>query len=523
MREFNTAGPNKADKHYTLPPLSRIDLTAVLQLIEGERYFVLHAPRQTGKTSCLLALRDYLNAKGDYRCVYVNVEAAQAYRNNINAAMRTILYELAKQINTQFKDHSVLDRLEALLQIAGGGGALNAVLAEWSAQDMKPAIVLIDEVDALVGDTLISLLRQLRAGYTDRPQHFPQTIVLCGVRDVRDYRIHSSDGEIISGGSAFNIKAESLRLGDFSHADMQTLYAQHTTATGQLFTAEALDLAWRYTNGQPWLVNALARQACLQTNGQQPKQTIDAEIMRQAKETLIMRRDTHLDQLADKLRESRVRAVIEPIMAGLETAEFNPDDVQYVIDLGLVRRPPGLEIQIANAIYQEVIPRELSSVVQDSIALPTPPIWLKSDGTLNEARLLDTFLAFWRQHGQPLLKATPYAEVACQMVLLAFLQRVVNGGGTITREYAIGTRRMDILVCYGTTRLALELKVWRKGDRDPFTRGLIQLDNYLAGLGLNSGWLVIFDQRPDQPPIEDRTSVSEAVTPAGRTVQVIRG
>lgn len=81
-------------------------------------------------------------------------------------------------------------------------------------------MLLLDEVDALVGDTLISLLRQLRAGYTQRPAAFPQTIILCGVRDLRDYRIHaSSESEPVTGGSAFNIKAESLRLGDFNAND----------------------------------------------------------------------------------------------------------------------------------------------------------------------------------------------------------------------------------------------------------------------------------------------------------------
>ncbi len=106
----------------------------------------------------------------------------------------------------------------------------------------KPVVLFLDEVDALVGDTLISLLRQIRAGCNDRPESFPQSIGLCGVRDVRDYRMTMSDGEVITGGSAFNIKAESLRLGNFSRAQLLALYAQHTAATGQLFTPEAIEM-----------------------------------------------------------------------------------------------------------------------------------------------------------------------------------------------------------------------------------------------------------------------------------------
>ena len=68
---FNTEGPVVAADHYHIPPLERIDLDDVLGLVRGKKYFVLHAPRQTGKTSALLALRDLLNGgtAGEYRCV----------------------------------------------------------------------------------------------------------------------------------------------------------------------------------------------------------------------------------------------------------------------------------------------------------------------------------------------------------------------------------------------------------------------------------------------------------------------
>ena len=88
--------PVVARKHYCIPPLERVNVAELLALIAQERYFVLHAPRQTGKTSALLALRDLLEAggAGDYRCVYVNVEAAQAVGEDVERAMRVILGEL---------------------------------------------------------------------------------------------------------------------------------------------------------------------------------------------------------------------------------------------------------------------------------------------------------------------------------------------------------------------------------------------------------------------------------------------
>ena len=83
MRFFNTAGPVRREDPY-IPPLERIDLDAVLGLVRSGMYFVLRAPRQTGKTSALLALRDLLNggSAGDYRCVYANFEVGKAARED---------------------------------------------------------------------------------------------------------------------------------------------------------------------------------------------------------------------------------------------------------------------------------------------------------------------------------------------------------------------------------------------------------------------------------------------------------
>ena len=203
-RFFNTTGPVVAAKHYCIPPLDRLDLRDVLDLIRTERYFVLHAPRQTGKTSALLALRDLLNGggEGDYRSVYVNVEAAQAMREDVEAAMRAILGELASWARTTLGDGFLDEAWPGILAKHGPAGALGEALSRWSESDAKPLVLLVDEVDALVGDTLLSVLRQLRAGYVRRPEGFPQSVVLCGVRDVRDYRIRSSAEKAVIAGAA---------------------------------------------------------------------------------------------------------------------------------------------------------------------------------------------------------------------------------------------------------------------------------------------------------------------------------
>jgi len=209
------------------------------------------------------------------------------------------------------------------------------------------------------------------------------------------------------------------------------------------------------------------------------------------------------------------------MLAGTLPEGVADDDRDYLVDLGLLRRDGAGGLVVANPIYREVLPRALASGPQDSLP-HINPTWLNADGTLNPSRLLDAFLAFWRRHGQPLLGSTPYHEIAPHLMLMAFLHRVVNGAGTLEREYAIGAGRMDLCLHYGALTLVMELKVWRDGEPDPLAEGLEQLDGYLAGLGLATGWLVIFDRRTGQPPIAARTLSQEVRSPQGRGIQVVR-
>ena len=175
----------------------------------------------------------------------MNVEVGQAAREDTTQAMRAILSELEIEAEATLDDPLPARVWPGLLERSGPAGVLRQVLTRWSQADPVPLVLMIDEIDTLIGDTLIAVLRQLRAGYAHRPRRFPQSVVLCGVRDVRDYRIHSSaEKAIVTGGSAFNVKAESLRIGDFSEADVRALIGQHVAETRQRFATDALQAVW---------------------------------------------------------------------------------------------------------------------------------------------------------------------------------------------------------------------------------------------------------------------------------------
>ena len=495
MRSFSTAGPVRPADHYLIPPLSRIDLDDVLGMVRDKKYFVLHAPRQTGKTSALLALADLLNERG-YHCVYVTVETARTTRDDVAQAVRVVLAALAEAADAALGDRFLAGVRAEILADFGPELALGAALRRWAQAAPRPLVLLIDEIDTLTGDSLLSVLQQLRAGYPDRPERFPQSVVLCGLRDVVDYRMGAS-------GSPFNIAAESLRLGDFSRAETLALLGQHTAETGQPFTPEALEAVWTQTRGQPWLVNALAYGACFDNQALRDDRSrpITAAAIAAVREELILERKTHLEYLADKLREARVRRVIEPLLTGSERYDFGERDVAYTRDLGLIAR--DAPVRVANPIYAEVLPRQLAWVAQETLDL-SPPRYVRADGSLDVALLLREFQNFFRRHSEHWQNRFAYEEAWPQLLLQAFLQRVVNGGGRIEREYALGSGRVDLLIVWPVAErvqeVAVECKVVRERDglERTLAEGVEQTERYVERCGAEAGHLVVIDCRENR-------------------------
>ncbi|ETR67566.1 MAG: hypothetical protein OMM_05071 [Candidatus Magnetoglobus multicellularis str. Araruama] len=489
---FNASGPCNAKKHYMVDIDSRIQ--RIHTLIDNERYFILHAPRQTGKTTCMKYIVDQLNQEQKYIAIYLNIESAQAVRNDVERANRIVLGILKRNVKCQLdkNDHPS----ESCFQPFSMDEGVSHFFNEWCAELTKPLVVFIDEIDSLMGDSLLSVLRQLRSGYDQRPEFFPHALCLIGLRDIRDYRIYSDqEKRYVIGGSCFNIKESALVLENFTREQVSDLFHQHTTATGQQFDIKALDHIYALTQGQPWLVNAFGRELCFDAHAIDWGQTITVSDVDHIKEILILRRDVHLDQLADKLTEPRVANIISRMITGeIEQLDaISTDDQTYVINLGLVRRGE-LGLEIANPIYREIIIRELTSVTEQFIA-QKPAWYIKADGRLDIEKLLSAYINFYKEHSELVTKRKTYTEAAHHMLFMAWIQRIANSGGTITREYAAGLKRLDMLVEFADERFAFELKLNSKRALDD---GKKQLNNYLKRLSLNSGYLIIFNRKaPD--------------------------
>lgn len=462
----------------------------VNELIDSQRYFVIHAARQSGKTTLLYQLTEKLNREGKYTALNVNIQEAGIPSFSVDQGLNIIIGVIERTADWLLSPE---ERPPQLSKDVESGSQLHDFLSQWAKKNKKPLVLFLDEADSIFNDLFLSVLHQLRNGFELRPQEFPQSIALIGLRDVRDYKIRiRPESESLGKSSPFNIKSESLTMSNFTLEEVAALYKQHTDETGQTFSESAIQKAFELTGGQPWLVNALASQVVEKILKNDHSISITVEHIMQTKEELILKRDTHIDSLIDKLREERVKRVLMPVLTG-ESTTVDPmeDDIMYVNDLGLIRIDRG-RIEIANPIYKEVIPRALTWAHQQMMYVEDN-WYIKPDSKLDIGALLKGFQKFFRRHAESWVERFDYKEAGPQLLLQAYLQRVINTGGSIEREFAVGSGRADLCVEYQGELHALELKLYYDSYTEP--EGLEQLDQYLDQLSLGRGYLVIFDRR----------------------------
>jgi hypothetical protein len=494
-------------------------LKGVEQLIDMKQYFVIHAARQSGKTTYLNDLTDRLNASGKYYALYCSLESMQG----ITKAKETIP-KIIKKIKHVLKLYNIPagDNFAKDADYDDYTGVLNIELTMLCASIDKPLILLFDEADCLSGGGLITFLRQLRDGYNNRSRFpFVHSIALVGMRNIRDYKaqVHP-ENQSPGSASPFNIVTESLTLKNFTKEEIRQLYQQHTDETGQVFEEDAVELVWQQTQGQPWLVNAIAREVIVKMLQSDYTQPVTAERVAEAVPTIILRRDTHIDSLLERLKEERVRRIIEPIIIGEFDFDTLSDDFQYVKDLGLISDTPE-RLGPSNPIYAEVIARTLTDSMQQRLLRDNKeyqlPRYLK-DGRIDMDFLMRDFQQFWRENSAIWEECFNYKEAAPHLILMAFLQRVINGGGQIIRDMGAGTGRLDLCLVYERRKYPIELKLWR-GEKS-LEKGIRQTLGYMDVYGVTEGWLALFNRTPQIPwdkkiYMDKRTIDGKTVTIAG--------
>ena len=493
MRSFNTTGPCIPDEHYMLNPEDQC--LGVMDLILRRHFFVIHAPRQTGKTTLLKSLARQLNSGNELYALYCSLECAQGI-DELKEGMSAVLRRLAFALEA----HPGLARFapDAGILIADPTSGLLRYMIRLVSQADKPVVVFFDETDCLGGATLISFLRQLRDGYVNRGDvPFLHSLALVGMRNIRDFKVHMRDeGKTLGSSSPFNIAKESLTLTNFTREEIAALYRQHTQETGQVFPPNLMDTVFEMTQGQPWLVNAIAAEMVEKLCKRDFKLPLTVAMAEEAIQRIILRRETHIDSLLERLQEERVQKIIEPVLLGEgESIQRLSNDFQFVRDLGLIREDQGV-LRIANPIYNEVIARTLNADIQMNLSPELIHRWMDAQ-SIDMTGLLTEFQRFWRDNSEAWTDRFQYKEAAPHLILMGFLQRVINGGAKIDREFATGTRRVDICVQFAKRRYPIELKLVRSAKTRE--EGVVQLAKYMNTLGVKEGWLLLFDIDSDLP------------------------
>jgi type II secretory pathway predicted ATPase ExeA len=493
----------------------------VSALIADAQYFIIHAARQSGKTTLLKDLTRRLHAEGQYYALYCsleNVEGIADPKEGLPAIINAISRDL---LNADMPNASAFKKG---LDMADYTNAAQNALTAYCRSLNKPLVIFFDEADCLSGQTLINFLRQLRNGYVNRYDvPFVHSLALVGLRNIRDYRDeYRPPNQSLGTASPFNITAPPLTLRNFTFEEITELYAQHTADTGQVFQDDAVDRVWDQTQGQPWLVNAIANEIVRTITMANPLEPISVAMVSNAIHAIVTRRDSHFDSLMARLREERVRRIIEPVITGGKNAiERLSDDYSYVKDLGLIRDDHEV-VEPANPIYADIMVRSLNWDTHSALLKPDLPYQLPRymrGGAIDMDYLLRDFQAFWRENGAIWKERYDYKEAAGQLVLQAFLQRVLNGGGSATDgagsvsngvcdsklrysnrqgcrfeyQFAAETGRADLCVEYEGKRYPIELKI--RYSSKTLREGLEQLSRYMDTLGCERGWLVLFDQR----------------------------
>ncbi|MEM9460114.1 MAG: ATP-binding protein [Myxococcota bacterium] len=511
---FNIAGPCIEGEHYMLPPELRLE--RILELVEDRRYFTLNAGRQVGKTTSARWMVEHYNAGDRFCALWVDVQDARELPDP-EQAFTLVLDDLDRAVERDLPALAI--PRGSARELTPARSSIRRYLQDLAARAPRPLVVLFDEADGLVGDAMVSFLTQLRQGYIARDKlAFPSSVVLIGQRQVRDYVLAEEDRRAVAWlgtSSPFNVTAEATTLDAFSEAEVEALLRQHTEHTGQRFESSAVRRIFALGRGHPWLTNALADQIVGQ-DARDRAVPITVDHVDAAKETIIRERRSHVDSLIARLREPRVMRILAPMLAGgVTSGDVLDDDFAYVIGLGLVRLHEG-QWTIANPIYQEVIPRALVFVRQGQIALQ-PAAFVAPDGSLDMMRLMTDWQVFWRKDGHLSAEGFGYREAGPHLMLMAFLQRVINGGGQIEREYGLGRGALDLLVQWKGQLHAIEVKIRR--DTETESEALEQVVRYLDHAGLSEGWLVMFDQRKGKRWAE-RLTMRE-VEHRGRRVHIV--
>jgi len=507
-REFNITGSIIPEEHYyvDLKPA----LKELMALVEKKKYFVINRPRQFGKTTTLNFLAQRLQATGKYAPALISFESF-TQRADITEAI--FYFEISQSINEEL-EHLGDGSTEIAAAISSRRNFFNWLREICRSREL---VLLIDEIDAAPETVVIGFLAGLREMYLQRSrnrQSAPHAVALAGVHDIKNLKARYRDEtKTIGTSSPFNIAID-YQLPAFSRKNVREYYLQHTAATGQEFDEKAISRVHEVTNGHPWLVSVLAK-LLVEKIVPNRKHRIRLEHAERAVQELLVTPNSNFDSLFKNARHADLFPIVLDLLTG-RSREYNilAKNISLGVKYGIFAAKEQ-QLILANPIYAQALYKHFKEELEGTGLndLVASQRLQDRNGHLDFRRVLDKFQAFMKAKGPTVSKHRSFREATGQLLLLSYLDLLVNGKGWTFKEPQSGEGRIDVVCCYGRQKEVVELKLWY--DERRYAAGLSQLTKYLDREGLNHGYLFVFDRRENT---KREYSFSEH-TVAGKKIQ----
>ena len=496
-KRFNITGNCNEKEHYMMDDSRRF--AAIMDIVEYGEYFVINRPRQYGKTTMLFALVNYFYQKEDYFPIKLNFQGVDSqWLVSEVAFSEMFLLHVKKDLKRRYPEKVHLTENVEIKTIDDTSEWISSFIEAIG----KKVVLLIDEVDASSNyDAFLHFLGMLRSKYLARidGERTFHSIVLAGVHDIKSLKFKLRNPEDAQYNSPWNIAADFKVVMEFYPEEIIFMLRQYSEAENVKINFEEIaEKLYYYTSGYPFLISKLCKtiaEDILPKKYDKTEWTL--EDLEKSVQLLLRERNTNFDSLIKNLEnnESLYRLVFAIIIEGQKIPyDPNAKDIRMGEMYGIFKGN-GI-IKIHNRVYEQVIYNYMAATrLQDFInekKYNFRDTYLAHDGSLDLETVLRKFQAFMKeQYSQ---KNNELIEREWRLIFLAFLKPILNGQGHDFKEVETSEeKRLDIVVTYLEWKYIIELKIWR-GEKS-HQKGLDQLANYLEIHGVESGFLLIFDDR----------------------------
>jgi hypothetical protein len=501
-KEFNVTGTCFPEDHYMADVSKK--LAETYSLIENGKYFIINRPRQYGKTTTLYMMMDRLIAN-NYAVFNISFEGLgdviftdeKLFSGGFFRQLGKVAHESVPELKSWLLETALkTDSLETLSE----------AITELCSKTTRKVVVLIDEVDKSSNNQLfVSFLAMLRNKYLERKRSPTfHAVVLAGVHDVKNLKLKIRPEEVKTYNSPWNIASEfrvDMTLKPNEIKPMLADYMQEQSV--KMDTQLIANRLFYLTSGYPYLVSHLCKIIAEEILPTKTAQEWTEDDVNKAFQLILNKRSvTNFDTVIKNLKDypELYQLVYSLIIDGL-ASPYNESDSTINLGVlhGILGRSEDGALIIHNRIYRELIANMMISewrtntIVQGRRSIDVfsfvSQYHLPNKG-LDMQKVLENFQAFMRKEYSG--KDKEFLERDGRLIFLAFMRPILNGVGYDFKEPQISEeQRLDVVITYNQHLYVAELKIWHGAEAHK--KGLAQLAAYLDTLGLDTGFLLIFD------------------------------